>query len=61
MPRDIAPLDKRQWKHICDDMANGPSEEQIKKMDEIGKRVQRMMKGAKYGDAGQELRAQKTT
>ena len=42
MLREVKPLDAQQWKNVQEDMANGPSEEQIRKMDEVGKRVQRM-------------------
>ena len=47
MLREVRPLDAQQWKNVQEDMANGPSEEQIQKMDEVGKRVQRMAKLAK--------------
>ena len=42
MLRVVKPLDAQQWKNVQEDMANGPSEEQIRKMDDVGKRVQRM-------------------
>ena len=47
MLREVRPLDAQQWKNVQEDMANGPSEEQIRKMDEVGKRVQMMAKLAK--------------
>lgn len=47
MLREVRPLDAQQWKNVQEDMTNGPSEEQIRKMDEVGKRVQRMAKLAK--------------
>ena len=49
MLRIVRPLDTKQWENVMDDMANGPSEEQVRKMDEVCRRVQHMSKFAKTG------------
>lgn len=47
MIREVKPLSAKQWMWLQKRMKEGPTEEQIKKMSKISKRVQRISELAK--------------
>lgn len=42
MIRNVEPLNAKQWTWLMDLMKNGPSDDDIKKMDEIGERIKKL-------------------
>ena len=42
MIRDVEPFNDKEWAWLRRRMSEGPTEEQIRKMDEAGKRIQKL-------------------